>query len=81
MKTYEEYLQKIKEREYEATREEREEAEKRRKEWEATHDGIYPFYETDLSVNKLSFDYSVEIMGMMMQDFINDVSDLVSKIK
>lgn len=78
MKTYNDYLQIIKDREYEEQRPARENN-------RAIHDDLVKDYPehgksimclcfSSLSTNsKPTFDYSVEIMGMMMRDFLEEL--------
>jgi hypothetical protein len=60
MKTYQEYMDIIRERERKAYEEEHN-----------GHDHTKQFCVTDSTV-KMSVDYSVEIMGMMLQDFLKE---------
>jgi hypothetical protein len=74
MKTYVEYLQIIKDREDEETKEERENHLK----FMQDHPGSY-FVSPNLT--RMTFDYSVEIMGMMMQDFLREFNDSMPSIQ
>lgn len=70
MKTYNQYLDIIKKIEWDEQAEERERAKK----WQEENPAA--FQVNAISTSKMTFDYSVEIMGMMMQDFINETKDL-----
>lgn len=73
MKTYSEYLKIIKDREYI-------EDEPRRKKYAEGLKKGYMDVEA-MKVSRFSFDYSVEIMGMMMQDFLEELSNLSTNIE
>lgn len=71
MKTYNEYLKIIKDREWKEGEPERQRIMKLHEEH-----GDIPLctcFITSGDVGKMTFDYSVEIMGMMMQDFLEEL--------
>lgn len=74
MKTYEEYLNIIKERE----RKEEEERMKPYREMHKKHGSntLCGCLWVSATSSKMTFDYSVEIMGMMMQDFIKELKEM-----
>ena len=71
MKTYEQYLKIITDREQEKAKKEYDEHLK----WCDAHPGDgtkFCLYLSTGNVGKMTFDYSVEIMGMMMKDFLKE---------
>lgn len=76
MKTYNEYLQIIKDREYiEGEPERLRQAEQHKKHGD---NYSYDYFVIDGTAKKMTIDYSIEIMGMMMQDFLNELHDMVT---
>lgn len=73
MKTYEEYLKIIKDREFEKDRPFREAREKLHEEHKSNPNVMCFCFAIDGTKGKMTFDYSVEIMGMMMQDFLEEL--------
>lgn len=75
MKTYNQYLKIIRDRE---AKEERKRYEAH-KSWCKMHEEGYDkqsgicSYGHDSNVGKMTFDYSVEIVGMMLQDFLDEL--------
>jgi len=74
MKTYNEYLKEIKDREWAEGEPER----LRQSERHKAHGGDYPCvcFSVSGNVGKMTVDYSVEIMGMMMQDFLEEAKGI-----
>ena len=78
MKTYEQYLKIIKDREFKEKEAER----KRYEKLQADNPGTV-YLGWDGTSSKMTFDYSVEIMGMMMQDFLKEFkeNDIISYVQ
>lgn len=75
MKTYKQYLKIIQDREYEENRPSREAAQKIHEEHKGDPEVLCTCYAVSINTGKMTFDYSVEIMGMMMQDFLKELNN------
>lgn len=74
MKTYNEYLKIIRDREWLEGEPERLARSKRHE--EHGEQAVCACFAFDGNVGKMTVDYSVEIMGMMMQDFLIELKEM-----